>query len=241
MSDIPNSRRRFLQTGLTLIPLATLASHGMPSALASTAPAAKAAGNPKATDYSPRFFDAAEWAFINAASEQLIPTDELGPGAIASGVPEFIDRQMDTPYGHGSLWYQQGPFITDQAPELGYQGRLTPREILRLGIAACDSWCRREHGKAFAELGDEIQVQVLGQLEAGKVPMAEQGSGLFFSQLLKNTREGYLADPIYGGNRDMVGWKMIGFPGARADFMDWIDHPGERYPLGPVSINGERG
>lgn len=240
MPETPNSRRRFLQTGLTLIPLATLASHGLSTALGNPqAPADNASG--KGADYSPRFFDTVEWAFVQAACEQLIPTDETGPGAVTTGVPEFIDRQMDTRYGHGGLWYQQGPFITDQLPELGYQGRLVPRDILRLGIAACDGWCKREHGKVFAQLPGDMQIQVLRLLESNKVPMQEQNSALFFNQLLKNSKEGYLADPVYGGNRNMAGWKMLGFPGARADFMDWIDHPGKRYPLGPVSINGERG
>lgn len=86
-----------------------------------------------------------------------------------------------------------------------------------------------------------MQAQVLHLLEEGKVPLEALPSSQFFNQLLRNTREGYFADPVYGGNRDMAGWKMIGFPGARADFMDWIDHPGERYPLGPVSISGQRG
>ena len=60
----------------------------------------------------------------------------------------------------------------------------------------------------------------------------------FFAQLLTNTREGYFADPQYGGNRGMAAWKWIGFPGARADFTDWIDQAGKVYPYGPVSIAG---
>ncbi|STW69178.1 gluconate 2-dehydrogenase subunit gamma [Klebsiella pneumoniae] len=55
----------------------------------------------------------------------------------------------------------------------------------------------------------------------------------------KNTREGFFSDPIHGGNKGMVGWTLINFPGARADFMDWVER-GERYPFPPVSINGER-
>ena len=61
---------------------------------------------------------------------------------------------------------------------------------------------------------------------------------MFFSLLLNNTREGFFADPIYGGNRDMVGWKMIGYPGARYDYRDWIGRHNERFPLSPVSITG---
>ncbi|KFE50520.1 gluconate 2-dehydrogenase subunit 3 family protein [Pseudomonas syringae] len=235
-----NSRRRFLQGGLALIPLVTLASQGLPVLAAEP----RTTANPSASGskpYSPRYFTAAEWAFVNAATEQIIPTDDLGPGAVTCGIPEFIDRQMDTPYGHGGLWYMQGPFITDQPPEMGYQQRLTPRDIYRFGIVACDKWCQQNKGKPFAQLDEQAQIEVLQALEKNAVPMDEMKSSLLFTYLVNNSKEGYFADPIYGGNRNMAGWKMIGFPGARADFMDWIDHPNEKYPLGPVSISGERG
>ncbi len=69
----------------------------------------------------------------------------------------------------------------------------------------------------------------------------ENSSGkAFFEMLLKNTQEGFFADPVHGGNRDMVGWKMIGFPGARYDYRDWVQRHNERYPLPPVSIGGHR-
>ena len=51
---------------------------------------------------------------------------------------------------------------------------------------------------------------------------------------MQNTKEGYLADPIHGGNKNLASWKMIGFPGARADFIDWVDKYGAHYPLRPV-------
>ena len=54
--------------------------------------------------------------------------------------------------------------------------------------------------------------------------------------LWQNTKEGFFADPVYGGNRDMAGWRMIGFPGARYDYRDWIFRYNEPYPLPPVGI-----
>ena len=60
----------------------------------------------------------------------------------------------------------------------------------------------------------------------------------FFELLLQNTREGFFADPVYGGNRNMVGWKMIGYPGSRYDYRDWVERHNERYPLPPVGISG---
>ena len=58
-------------------------------------------------------------------------------------------------------------------------------------------------------------------------------------EYVDTVREGFFSDPIHGGNKGMVGWTLINFPGARADFMDWVER-GERYPFPPVSINGER-
>jgi gluconate 2-dehydrogenase gamma chain len=92
-----------------------------------------------AAPYAPTFFNAAEWKFINSAVDRLIPMDADGPGGVEAGVPIFIDRQMDMPYGHGAYFYMQGPFHIDAPPTLGYQLQYTPRELYRLGIAAADS------------------------------------------------------------------------------------------------------
>ena len=61
-------------------------------------------------------------------------------------------------------------------------------------------------------------------------------SAVFFETLLANTIEGYFADPVYGGNRDMAGWRMIGFPGAYAQFVQWVDKHGIRFNRPPMSI-----
>jgi gluconate 2-dehydrogenase gamma chain len=55
---------------------------------------------------------------------------------------------------------------------------------------------------------------------------------------MANAMEGFFADPIYGGNRDMAGWKLIGFPGARYDYRDHVGKHNQPYPLPPVSILG---
>jgi gluconate 2-dehydrogenase gamma chain len=79
---------------------------------------------------------------------------------------------------------------------------------------------------------------VISGLEQGTVKLENANGRVFFEQLLTNTQEGFFADPVYGGNRDMVGWKMIGFPGARYDYRDWVERHNERYPLPPVGITG---
>ncbi|POM15417.1 Gluconate 2-dehydrogenase subunit 3 [Burkholderia cepacia] len=151
--DKPNSRRRFLRTSVALVPIASVAGCDLrsssPSATTGNAPGASAGA--ERAPYKPTFFDAKEWAFVQAAVDRLIPADAEGPGALESGVPEFIDRQMETPYAHGATWYMQGPF-QQGVPELGYQLKLVPRDIYRLGIAAVNRYCEKTHGKAFAEL-----------------------------------------------------------------------------------------
>lgn len=190
--------------------------------------------------YKPSFFTAEEWAFLNAAVDRLIPVEGKGPGGVQAGVPEFIDRQMEMPYGHGGTTYMQGPFQRDLPPTLGYQLPYTPRDLYRKGIASANKACHAAHGVPFHALTIEQQDAFLALMEKGRITEAEPPSAAVFAQLVDNTHEGYFADPMYGGNRDMGAWKAIGFPGARADFTDWIDQPGKSYPFGPVSINGRR-
>ena len=60
----------------------------------------------------------------------------------------------------------------------------------------------------------------------------------FFEQVVKDVQMGFFADPIYGGNRDMVAWKMIGYPGSRYNYLDWVSRHNEKFPLPPVSMTG---
>jgi gluconate 2-dehydrogenase gamma chain len=245
MPEFPlTSRRGFLRSAIALVPAGTLAGcdaqHNASNHAGSAAdPSGQDSSNTPRAGYKPRFFDAKEWAFVNAAVDRLIPADSDGPGAIEAGVPEFIDRQMDTPYAHGALWYMQGPF-KQGAPELGYQLKLVPRDLYRLGIASVNAYCVTTHAKTFDALDAATRDTVLGALEKASIDLPDVPANVFFAQLLQNTREGYFCDPIHGGNRDMGGWKMIGFPGARADFMDFVNQNGQAYPYGPVSIEGKR-
>jgi gluconate 2-dehydrogenase gamma chain len=237
------ARREFLRQSLGLIPVAAIASTGVGTALlahSSAARAVPAQAAAQARPYSPSFFTAEELAFINAAVARLIPTDNLGPGAADSGVAEFIDRQLNTRYGSGGLWFMQGPFNPDAPKELGYQLKLSPQEIYRLGIEATNAYCQLQGGKAFAELDEAQQQQVLEDLDSGKASFESVPAPTFFALLWGNTCEGFFSDPIHGGNQGLAGWKLIGFPGARADFMDWVERD-ERYAYPPVSISGERG
>ncbi|NYS30268.1 MULTISPECIES: gluconate 2-dehydrogenase subunit 3 family protein [unclassified Pantoea] len=236
-----HSRRDFLLKTITLAPAMAVGSTAMGAlSLPLAAQAAETPAAPqKARDYQPNWFTAEEFAFITAAVARLIPSDERGPGALEAGVPEFIDRQMNTPYATGSNWYMQGPFNPDLPKELGYQLPLVPQQIYRLGLADADNYSKKQHGKVFAQLSGEQQDALLQAMESGSAEFSQLPAKVFFSFLLQNTREGFFSDPIHGGNQGMVGWKLINFPGARADFMDWVER-GERYPFPSVSIRGER-
>lgn len=232
-SDI--SRRNFLFATAKAAPGAVLAATALGHGSAFAADPA----NPGIKDYTPKYFTEAEWRFLIAACDRLIPPDETYTGAVGANVPVFLDKEMLTEYGSGGLWYMQGPFHPESPPELGYQLKFTPREIYRVGIGDVNLYCQGVFKKDFADLAEAEQIAVLKDLEGGKIALPQIPARAFFAQLLSNVKEGYFADPQYGGNKDMVGWKMIGFPGARADFADWIGQHNQPYPLGPVSIAGK--
>jgi len=183
------------------------------------------------------FFTAAEAAFIEAAVARLIPNDDLGAGAYEAGVAVFIDRQLAGPYGQGDHFYLKGPFPHAE-PTQGWQMR-KPADVYRDAVAEIDRYAADAHGAAFATLAVEKQDEVLKALESGGAKLrGAVESKAFFTLLLQNAQEGFFADPLYGGNRGMAGWKLIGFPGARYNNRFFVTHHGERYPLPPVSLSG---
>ncbi|HSV02881.1 MAG TPA: gluconate 2-dehydrogenase subunit 3 family protein [Phenylobacterium sp.] len=184
------------------------------------------------------FFTGAEAAFIEAVVARLIPKDELGPGALEAGVAIFIDRQLAGEFGRAERWYMQGPWGAGTSTQ-GYQTRLTPAAVYRAAIRAIDAAVGHE-GKAasFARLAVADQDAFLHRLEKGQVQLSRVDGVTFFDMLLQNTMEGFWSDPIYGGNRDMVGWKLIGFPGARYDQTPFVSQHGKPYPLPPVGLKG---
>jgi gluconate 2-dehydrogenase gamma chain len=236
-SEISCNRRDFLCKTIALVPTFSVVAYLPLSTLWTSI----AQADSSKQVYSPKYFTREEWVFLQAACARLIPADENGPGAVELGVPEFIDREMDGPFGHAANWYMQGPFAS-ALPEFGYQSPLSPRAVYRAGIAAVDAHCRKMFSnRSFSELHATEQDAVLTDLEKGALDFENVSGQSFFGFLLQNTKEGYLADPIHGGNKNMGSWKMIGFPGARADFLDWVNKYGARYPLSSVDIAGRKG
>lgn len=235
-----SSSRRDLLKGFSLLPVAATTIGAQVATQVVSAGVGQADASP-IESYKPTFFNADEWAFVVAAADRLIPHDETGPGAVELGAPEFIDRHMQSPYANGAIWYMQGPY-KEAGPEFGYQGRLPLRDILRVGIKATDDHCRAEHGgKAFAQLDHATQEAVLKGLESGQIKLEGVPARQFFAYFLGEVRNGYFCDPGQGGNRGMGSWKMIGYPGMRADYADWVEVRDRPYPLGPVDLSGRRG
>ncbi len=183
-----------------------------------------------------KFFTAAEVATVEAIADRLIPPDELSIGGKEAGCALFIDRQLAGDYGRAATQYRLGDFKPG-TPSQGPQIKDTPAERYRKGLQSLDAHCRTNFGqKTFAALAADQQDGLLKQLEAGQLALANVDAKAFFNLVLQNVREGFFADPVYGGNKDMAGWKMLGFPGAQYDFRDMIGRQGEDLKIIPISL-----
>ena len=179
---------------------------------------------------------APEAAFFSAAADTFIPADELTPSGTDCGVVTFIDRQLAGAWGGGAKMYRQGPFAKG-TPTQGYQLPLTPREFFAAGIVATNAWSRKTYGKDFDRLAPKEREAALKELEAGKAALGDFNGKQFFEALLTITMEGFFADPIYGGNRNKAGWRMVGYPGLPAVYSTLIDeYRNKRYVVEPQSI-----
>jgi gluconate 2-dehydrogenase gamma chain len=169
-----------------------------------------------------RFFTETEALIVSAAVARIFPSDDSGPGAREAGVAIYIDRQLAGPYGRDRYRYTQPPFV-DAAPEFGYEGKATPREVYREGL---------KNLKDFHLLTPRDQDAFLHQIE----------TSYFFTLLKRNTIEGMFSDPIHGGNVGLIGWQLIGFPGPRMTNFDDIDkHPGEAFRPKPTNLREATG
>jgi gluconate 2-dehydrogenase alpha chain len=127
---------------------------------------------------------------LAAIVERLFPADEAGPGAAEIGVVSYID----------------------QALAGAYAGMV---ETYRLGLAALDHVALARYGAAFASCAAGQQDALLHDMERDALPeMRAPTPATFFELLRAHTQEGLFADPAYGGNRDKLGWKVLGHPGV---------------------------
>jgi gluconate 2-dehydrogenase gamma chain len=242
MDDQRLNRRHFLIAGVSA---ASIATASIPEAANAVEIRGKEPWEPHRSDAphpdtAPTFiyFTPAEAAFVDAATERLIPADDLGPGANACHVTLFIDHQLAGAYGRAQSWYMLGPWAKGTETQ-GFQSRLNPADMYRAAIKAIDAHVATgRNGKTFAGLSAAAQDSLLTAMEGGKLPLTDVDAESFFKMLLLNTKEGMFSDPIYGGNKDMAGWKMLGFPGARYDYREWVGKHGQRFDLPPVGLKG---
>jgi gluconate 2-dehydrogenase gamma chain len=126
--------------------------------------------------------DAATAAELDAITSQIVPSTD-GPGAHEAGVVYFIDRALST-------------FDADL------------REAYRTGMASVQQK-RKEMfpgSTSIAALPSEQRIELIQAIETH-----DSKTGDFFELLRTHTLYGFLGNPSYGGNRDRVGWKLIGF------------------------------
>jgi hypothetical protein len=143
-----------------------------------------------AADLGPTPLTAAEGATLGALLERMFPADELGPGALEIGVLDYLQRALGGAYAG-----------------------LLP--VYRAALAGLD----QAAGQPFATLPAERQDALIEHLERRDLAAIEQSAAAgFFEVVWQHLREGLFADPIHGGNRDMAGWRLIGFPGAQTGY-----------------------
>jgi gluconate 2-dehydrogenase gamma chain len=137
------------------------------------------------------FFNDEHAATVEAFAERLMPGAPGKPGARDANVINYIDLALAGAYA-------------DQ------------QDFYRRGLAQLDAYCRKTHNQPFVKLSAAQQDEVIAALEQGKASeFAFPTAQAFFNTLRAHTMEGMFADPVYGGNRDFAGWRLVGFPGAQ--------------------------
>ena len=174
-----------------------------------------------------------EAAFVEAMVNVMCPADALTPNGVDCGLAIFIDRQLAGGFGKGERLYTQGPWQPGK-PQQGYQLPLTPEQFFKAGIARRK---RRVPQAATARPSSNSTPRerdaFLQELAAGKVqrPAHCRSRSGSTSSSIRCSTQACFADPIYGGNRDKVFWKMVGYPGLPAfHTQDMVAVPRQAFP-----------
>jgi len=125
---------------------------------------------------------------VELTKKQLEGRTVLRIGAVEAGVPEYLD-----------YW-------------LSHRSFQLVRRYMAHGARHLDGTARKEHGKPFAGCTGEQQDAILKTFSDGDFKAGKFDGSVFFQQLMELTLEGYLSDPKYGGNRNRVGWRLVGIP-----------------------------
>jgi gluconate 2-dehydrogenase gamma chain len=214
------------------------------------------------TDQRPSlFFDIHEAETVDALVSRILPGTADDPGAHEAGVVFYIDRVLGGPnLGYSLKTYTQGPFLvtsdepvtveaassrdiydsvlvaSEQVSRYGYQSMLTPQEMYRRGLGFVDAYTQSQFQKDFVDLSTDQQDQVLTDMAADKATGFDgPGAKSFFTPLRNDTIEGMFSDPLYGGNQDLAGWKLIGYPGAQRTYTE-ADFKNTSFKRDPQSL-----
>jgi gluconate 2-dehydrogenase gamma chain len=233
MTDKGFDRRDFLKSAVV-----GGAATAVPNMLPQSAQAQTAAP-PSAPGYA--FLNTDEAAFVETLVDHMVPADELTAKGTDIGINIFIDRALGGAWGKGDRLYMQGPWKPG-VPSQGYQLPLTPAQLYRAGIEATNAYCTKTYSKSFDRLTEAQREEVLIGLSTAKITF---DSGLpvrvFWATLYQSVMEGMFSDPIYGGNRNKAGWKLIGFPGViavhREDIVKYRDKEFPNVPLGIADLS----
>ncbi len=230
------SRRAFIvrAAGIaTLLPMTSVVSRiaagaDAPTATA-TAPSQQAPAPSAVSGYT--LLGPEEATFVEAVVNVMCPADSLTPNGTDCGLSIFIDRQLAGDFGKGGRMYSQGPWQQGK-PQQGYQLPLKPAEFFKAGIATAGGAAQTRYGKTFDQLSPADADAFLADIAAGKVTDERLSLADWFSQLMYPLfQQACFADPIYGGNRDKVFWKMIGYPGLPAfNAQNMVQFRGKPFP-----------
>ena len=242
-------RRTFLKRAVAGSAAAVIVTQPQPTPAQQTTPAPAQQGAPapapqsapvlaqSPTSAAYAYLNLEEQAFVETLVDHMVPADALSPKGTDIGINTYIDRALAGGWGKGERLYMQGPWKLG-VPSQGYQLPLTPAELYRAGIAAANAFCVKTYGKSFDKITESQREEFLLGLQAGKVTF-ENGppARVFFTTMYQTVMEGMFSDPIYGGNRDKAGWKLIGFPGVIALHYQNIEKfRDKKYTTNPVSI-----
>jgi gluconate 2-dehydrogenase gamma chain len=216
-SKVVASRRAFIVSAAGVAVLMPVpAALGAPGPV-SVAPASAAQrGKPTAQTTGYTQLGPEEATFVEALVNVMCPADSLTPNGTDCGLAIYIDRQLAGDFGKGGRLYSHGPWIAGK-PQQGYQLPLKPAEFFIAGIAAARGASQARYGKPFEQLSAVDAGAFLADIAAGKVTETRVSLADWFTQLVYPLfQQACFADPVYGGNRDKVFWKMIGYPGLPA-------------------------
>ena len=234
-------RRTFLKGAVASSAAAVIGALPQPAPAQQDAPVPAQQNAPvpaqPATSAGYAYLNLAEQAFVEALVDHMVPADLLSPKGTDLGINIYIDRALAGGWGKGERLYKQGPWKMGVQSQ-GYQLPLTPAELYRAGIAAANAFCVKTYGRSFDKITESQREEFLLGLQAGKVTF-ENGppAGVFFTTMYQTVMEGMFSDPIYGGNRNKAGWKMVGFPGVIAVHYQNVEKfRDKKYTADPLSI-----